>query len=147
MNKSFYQMPLEELGARIIAETDTLLLKIQTSEIVGTSSNMAVVARSAAALCGGNCIAASDGSQHWEIALSVLKRCLDEETLETRQVFDGKNDEEEGAIGIIYNQRVLTVVGEQVSHCIQKIEVLSKMHCVFSARVEAERTINRKLHF
>ncbi len=133
MNESFYQMPLEELGARIIAETDTVLLKIQTAEIVGTSSNMAIITRSAAALCGGNCIAASDGSQHWEVALSVLKRRLDEETLEIRQAFDGKNDEEEGAIGIIYDQRILTVIGQQVSHCIQKIEFLSKMHRIFLA--------------
>ncbi|MFX0546772.1 hypothetical protein ACEWPL_014615 [Roseovarius sp. S1116L3] len=146
MDKIFYEISLEELCAKVILEKNRLLEEIQAPDVAGSSSDAAKIARSAA-LLNGEGLVADGGKRHLEIVDALLQRRLEEETLEMYPVFDGRNDEEEGAIGTVREERLLTVDGVKVDRCLRRMDMLCQMQRILCARVEAERVINRRACF
>ncbi|MDG2453435.1 MAG: hypothetical protein P8M63_11465, partial [Paracoccaceae bacterium] len=69
---------------------------------------------------------------------------IDQETQEIVPVFHRRNDPEEGAIGIVINERILTPRGEQVAQCLGNLHVLREMLLVLGHRFTAERIVNRR---
>ncbi|HDY94511.1 hypothetical protein LCGC14_1007180 [marine sediment metagenome] len=106
MNKIYNEIPLEEICTKVLMEKDVLAALSKNKDVINTASDASQVARSFA-LIDGHAIAGYEATRHLDVIIKVAERRLTEETLETRPVFDGYNDPEFGAVGSIYEERVL----------------------------------------
>ncbi|KKL16344.1 hypothetical protein LCGC14_2496540, partial [marine sediment metagenome] len=85
-----------------------------------------------------------DGCKALDLVISILHSELDQETQEIVPVFHGRNDPEEGAIGTVVDERILTSRGEQIAQCLCSLRLLSEMVQVLQHRFTAERIVNRR---
>jgi len=146
MNKIYNEIALEEICTKVLMEKDYLAALSKNTDIINTAADASQVARSFA-LIDGHAIAGCKATHHLDVIIKVAERRLTEETLETRPVFDGYNDPDFGAVGSIYEERVLTAAGEHVEAFYEQLLQLCYLQQVLSARIEAERIINRKMRF
>lgn len=79
-----------------------------------------------------------------DLVISILDGEIDQETQKIVPVFHGRNDPEEGAIGTVVNERMLTPRGVHILQCLGNLRVLRQMLLVLEHRLTAERTVNRR---
>lgn len=70
---------------------------------------------------------------------AVLRDAVDRETLGVRNVFDGHEDPDLGPIGTIRQIPVLSDKGRAVDRLLRDFLVISAMHALLMARVDADR--------
>lgn len=144
MNKIYNEIALEEICTKVLMEKDVLAALSKKTDVINTAADASQVARSFA-LIDGHAILGCEATRHLDLIVKVAERRLEEETLEIRPVFEGYNDPEFGAIGSVYEERILTAEGGEVQAFYERLLGLCYLQQVLSARVEAERIINRKM--
>lgn len=143
MKNILYTMPLEELCARTLEKIAHVTEVATSAEISGTSHNQHMIGRAFQSL-SENRLLRENAFEALELVLSILDGELEQETRESVPVFHGRNDPEEGAIGTVVDERVLTPRGDQISQCLGDLRVLREMLLVLEHRLAAERIINRR---
>ena len=143
MTNFFHTMPLEELCARSLEKIRHVTDVATSAEVAGASQNQHAIRRSMDSLSEDRLLR-HDGCGALDHVVSILDEELDRETQEIVPVFHGRNDSEEGAIGAVVNERILTPRGEQVARCLDNLRVLREMLLVLGHRFAAERIVNRR---
>lgn len=144
MKNIFHTLPLEELCARTLEEIGYITEAATSAEVAGTSHNQQAIRRAMNSLSEDRLLR-QDAREALDLVISILDAELDQETKEIVPVFHGRDDPEEGAIGTVVNERVLTLRGDHISQCLGNLRVLREMLHVFLLRLVAERIVNR--HF
>ncbi len=144
MNKIYNEIAIEDICTKVLMERDNLILLSQNADIVNSAADANHVARAFAHI-DGHALVGCEATHHLDLIVKVAERRLEEETLEIRPAFDGYNDPEYGAIGSVYEERILTAKGEEVQVFYERLLGLCYLQQVLCARVEAERIINRKM--
>ncbi len=144
MKNIFYRLPLEELCARTLEKIEHVTEAATSAEVAGTSYNQNAIRRAMNSLSEDRLLR-HDTRGALDLVISILDGELDRETQEIVPVFHGRNDPEEGAIGTVVDERVLTPRGDHISQCLGNLRVLREMLHVFLLRLAAERIVNR--HF
>ncbi|MCZ7675385.1 MAG: hypothetical protein M5U35_05260 [Roseovarius sp.] len=140
---NIHTMPLEELCARSLEKTSHVAKTATSAEIAGTSDNQHAIRRAMNSISEDRLLR-QDGCAALDLVISLLNAELDQETQGIVPVFHGRNDPEEGAIGTIADERVLTPRGEQIAQCLGNLRVLREMLQVLEYRLAAERIVNRR---
>jgi hypothetical protein len=144
MTNIYNEIALEEICTNFLLEKDSLAAQSKDPTVIATATDASQVARSFA-LLDGLTILGCEATHHLHVIVEVTKRRLEEETLEIRSVFEGYNDPEIGAVGSIYEERVMTPSGKMVELFYARLLQLCYLQKVLSARIEAERIVNRKM--
>ncbi|MFG6560290.1 hypothetical protein [Sulfitobacter sp. 1A15299] len=143
MKNIFHTMPLEELCARSLEKIKNVSGAATSAEIAGTSERQNAIRRAMDSISEERLLC-QNGSAELDLVMSILDCELDQETQEIVPVFHGRNDPEEGAIGTVVNERVLTPRGEQIAQCLGNLRILCEMLQVLQHRFAAERIVNRR---
>ncbi|UWS78029.1 hypothetical protein N1037_12090 [Phaeobacter sp. G2] len=143
MTNFFHTMPLEELCARTLEKIKHLTDLATSAEVAGTVHNQHAIRQLMNTLSEGKLLC-RDAYEGLDQVILILDGKLDQETQEIVPVFHGRNDPEEGAIGTVVNERVLTSRGAQISQCLGNLRILRAMLLVLEHRLTAERIINRR---
>lgn len=143
MKNIFHRLPLEELCARTLEKIGHVTEAATSAEVAGTSQNQHAIRRAMNSLSEDRLLR-QDGCAALDLVISILDGELDQETQEIVPVFHGRNDPEEGAIGTVVDERVLTPRGDHISECLGNLRVLREMLQVFEHRLIAERLVNRR---
>lgn len=143
MMNIFHRLPLEELCARSLEKASRVAETATSAEIAGTSDNQHAIRRAMQSLSEDRLLR-HDVCAALDLVISILAGELDQETQEIVPVFHGRNDPEEGAIGTVVQERVLTPRGAHISQCLGNLRVLREMLQVLQHRLAAERIVNRR---
>lgn len=143
MKNIFHRLPLEELCARTLEKIGHVTKAATSAEVAGTGHNQHAIRRSMNSLSEDGLLR-QDGCKALDLVISILHSELDQETQEIVPVFHGRNDPEEGAIGTVVDERILTSRGEQIAQCLCSLRLLSEMVQVLQHRFTAERIVNRR---
>lgn len=143
MTNILHTMPLEELCARSLEKIGQVTDAATSVEVAGTSDNQHAIRRAMNSLSEEKLLC-QDGCAALDLVISLLNAELEQETQELVPVFHGRNDPEEGAIGTVINERMLTPRGDQIDLCLGNLRVLREMLRVLQHRLAAERIINRR---
>jgi hypothetical protein len=143
MKNIFHTLPLEELCARTLEKIGHVTKAATSAEVTGTSHNQQAIRRAMNSLSEDRLLR-HDGCVALNLVISILGGELDQETQEIVPVFHGRNDPEEGAIGSVVQERVLTPRGDQIARCLGDLRMLREMLLVLEHRLAAERIVNRR---
>ncbi|WP_281967798.1 hypothetical protein [Roseovarius nanhaiticus] len=143
MNNVFHTLPLEELCARILEKIRHVRETATSAEVAGTAQNQHAIQRSMKSFSEDRLLL-FNACEALDLVISLLDDELDQETQEIVPVFHGRNDPEEGAIGIVINERVLTRRGDQIEQCLGNLRILRNMLQVLEHRLAAERIVNKR---
>ncbi|SMX35262.1 hypothetical protein [Actibacterium lipolyticum] len=143
MKNFFHTMPLEELCARSLEKIRHVTDVATSAEVAGASQNQHAIRRSMDSLSEDRLLR-HDGCEALDHVVSILVEELDRETQDIVPVFHGRNDPEEGAIGTVVHERILTPRGAHISGCLGNLRVLREMLLVLEHRLTAERIVNRR---
>jgi len=143
MTNIFHTLPLEELCARSLEKIIHAKKLATSTEVAGTAHNQHAIRLSMNALSEGKLLC-QDAHEGLDPVISILAEELDRETQDIVPIFYGRNDPEEGAIGSVIHERILTSRGEQVAHCLRNLRVLREMLLVLGHRFAAERIVNQR---
>lgn len=143
MKNIFHTLPLEELCARTLEKIGHVTEAAISAEVAGTSDNQHAIRPSMNSLSEDRLLR-QDGCAALDLVISILDGELDQETKEIVLVFHGRNDPEEGAIGTVVDERVLTPRGDHIAQCLGNLRVLREMLQVWEHRLVAERIVNRR---
>ncbi|RKF13519.1 hypothetical protein D6850_14620 [Roseovarius spongiae] len=143
MKKILHGLPLEELCARTLERISHVAETATSAEFAGTNDNPHAIRRAMNSLSEDRLLR-HDGCEALDLVISILDGELEQETQEVVPVFHGRNDPEEGAIGTIVHERVLTPRGNQIAQCLGNLRVLREMLRVLEYRLAAERIVNRR---
>lgn len=143
MKNIFHTLPLEELCARSLEKIKHVSGAATSAEIAGTTCNQHAIRRSMNSLSEDRLLR-HDTRGALDLVISILDGELDGETQDIVPVFHGRNDPEEGAIGTVVNERILTPRGEQIAQCLGNLRLLGEMLQVLQHRFIAERIVNRR---
>ncbi|MGJ8573367.1 MAG: hypothetical protein ACSHXI_22000 [Hoeflea sp.] len=143
MTNFFHTQPLEELCARSLEKIKHVTDAATSTEVVGTAHNQNAIRKSMNTLSEGKFLR-HDAYEDLNRVISILAEELDRETRDFVPIFHGRNDPEEGAIGTVIHERVLTSRGEQVAQCLGNLHVLREMLLILGHRFAAERIVNRR---
>jgi hypothetical protein len=143
MKNIFYTLPLEELCARILEKIGHVAKAATSAEVAGTSHNQHAIRRAMKSLSEDRLLR-HEVCEAIDLVISILDGELDQETQEIVPIFHGRNDPEEGAIGTVVDERVLTPRGDHISECLGNLRVLRVMLQVLEHRLAAERIVNRR---
>ena len=143
MKNIFYTLPLEELCARILEKIGNVAESATSAEVAGTSHNQHTIRRAMKSLSDDRLLQ-QEVCEENDLVISILDGELDQETQGFVPVFHGRNDPEEGAIGTVVDERVLTPRGDHIAQCLGDLRVLGVMLQVLEHRLAAERIVNRR---
>jgi len=137
-------MPIEELCARSLEKIGRAVEWATSSEIAGNTQNLLAIRRSMKTL-SENTLRDYISCDGLDRVISILSEELDLETQAIVPSFDGYYDPEDGAVGTVTQERILTGRGEHVAQCLIDLRVLREMLLVLAYRFDAERIVNQ--HF
>lgn len=143
MNNIFHTLPLEELCARTLQKIGHVSEAVTSAEVAGTAQNQHAIQRSMKSFSEDRLLR-FNGCEALDLVISLLDDELAQETQEIVPVFHGRNDPEEGAVGTVVHQRILTPRGDQIAKCLGDLCVLGEMLQVLESRLAAERIVNKR---
>lgn len=145
MNPNLYfEMPLDELAARVIAAGRALAEDMPATRIVRDAHQHGQIRRILDDLAKDRtlCDRAEEGVK---VLVSILSAELDNETLGYEQVFEGHNDPEIGAVGAVYTHRILSKRGELIGSELQRLADYQRMRSILRARLDADWIADRPM--
>ena len=145
MNPNLYfEMPLDELAARVIAAGRVLAEDMPATRIAKDANQHGQIRRILGDLAKDRTL--SDRVEEGvKVLVSILSAELDNETLGHEQVFDGHNDPEIGAVGVVYTHRILSRRGERIGGELQRLADYQRMRTTLRARLDADWIADRPM--
>ena len=136
--KHFEHLSLEEFWTRTLQEIDRLHAQTERTEEELSATERNTLLQSIARLRHDGPLA--DGAEdHVSRIEALLVEAVDRETLGFRGVFDGHNDPDHGAVGIVRAVPILSEQGCVLEGMLQGLRMIAAMRALLSARVDAHR--------
>ena len=136
--KHFEHLSLEEFWTRTLQEIDRLHAQTERTEEELSATERNTLLQSIARLRHDGPLA--DGAEDLVSRIeALLVEAVDRETLGFRGVFDGHNDPDHGAVGIVRAVPILSEQGCVLEGMLQGLRMIAAMRALLSARVDAHR--------
>ena len=135
-----YEMPLEELCARVMGMARDFVRGFPSSEIAADALERNSLRRTLEGLVVDGGLSRRDDTDV-EIVRSILARELDRETLGWTPSFEGTVDPEHGAVGYETESRDLTERGRMLERQMKQLERFARLRSLCRTRLDAVRLI------
>jgi hypothetical protein len=138
--KYFDQLTLEELWTRTLREIDILHDEAQRNDAEMSATDLNTLSKELSTLRQGGPLSDAAADEIGRIE-ELLHDAIVRETVGTRNVFDGTNDPEYGAIGRVRAVPVLSEQGACLDALLQRFRRIVAMRDLLAARIDAGRQI------
>lgn len=142
-DKQLYEMSMEELTARILVAGRALGESFPANQLSADAQQHRETCSLLKPFSDGNATGPR-ASQCLDMLGDNLSVELDKETLGWVNTFNGRNDPDYGAVGVVYSLRALTERGQLVDVWLTRVHALRRMMRVLDARMNGERIVNRR---
>ncbi|WP_425072916.1 hypothetical protein [Sagittula sp. S175] len=138
--QTYYQMPLDELCALVIAMAREFTKNFPGNEVSADAIERGSLRRTLERMnaCAG--LSRRDDTDI-ELLSAVLQRELERETLGMFTVFDGHYDPDLGANGEVREVPDLTERGHAIDACLTSLRRIANIRSIGRARIDAEKLL------
>lgn len=140
--KYFSQLTVEDLWAQTLREIDILHDEAQHNGAEISATDLNTLSKELSALRRGGPLSDSAADEIGRIE-ELLHEAIARETLGVRNVFDGTNDPEYGAIGRVRTVPVLSKEGAAIDALLQRFRMILTLRDMLAARLDAGRQMAR----
>ncbi|WP_322865310.1 hypothetical protein U5922_003340 [Aquicoccus sp. G2-2] len=134
--KYFTQLSLEELWVRTLQEIDFLHDEAQSNDAEISATDINTLSRTLSALRKNGPLSDQAAGEIGRIE-DLLLNAITQETLGTRNIFDGTEDPDHGAVGRVLVVPVLSRKGAALDALQQRFRTILAMRDLLAARVDA----------
>ncbi len=141
--QTYYQMPLDELCALMIATTRAFIDDFPINDVSADALELGSLRRSLDGMTACAGLPRRD-SADIEILSAALERELERETLGWIAVFDGVIDPEIGAVGDARDVREVTPRGRMIDDHVRALRHIAHIRSICRARLAAEELLMKR---